>query len=163
MSKQCKRCGEDKPLAEFRKTRRYTNKKGVTKQYRSTLCSPCDKEYSRETVERFRDNNPDWKAKQSTAYKKWYGNNKPVMRAHMVAYRNRKDQRTPAWADEAAVAGFYHEAQRLSELTGIQFHVDHIIPLHGKLVSGLHVENNLQLIPANENLSKGNRVDLEKI
>jgi 5-methylcytosine-specific restriction endonuclease McrA len=53
----------------------------------------------------------------------------------------------------------YSEAHSLrilrDKLTGIKWHVDHIIPLKGKLVSGLHVWNNFAVIPKVENLRKG--------
>ena len=65
-------------------------------------------------------------------------------------------QRTPKWADLRKIAGFYKESKRLYLETGIIHHVDHIIPLCGKIVSGLHVENNLRVIPASENLKKSN-------
>lgn len=70
-----------------------------------------------------------------------------------------KIQRTPAWlnADQIKeIDAFYIEAQRLSKLTGILHHVDHIVPLRGRQVSGLHVPWNLQVIPAKDNLSKSN-------
>ena len=48
-------------------------------------------------------------------------------------------------------------AVKRSIMTGIKWHVDHIIPLQGKLVSGLHTVENLQVIPAKINMRKGNR------
>jgi hypothetical protein len=75
--------------------------------------------------------------------------------------RAAKLQRTPSWANEQLIAAYYKEAKRLEELTGIKFHVDHIIPLQGEMVSGLHVETNLQLLPAHENIGKSNSFDPE--
>lgn len=65
--------------------------------------------------------------------------------------------RTPKWADPGAISAFYAAAKRISEVTGVKHHVDHVIPLQGKLVSGLHVPENLRIIPAIENRKKLNR------
>lgn len=68
-------------------------------------------------------------------------------------------RRIPAWANEAAIDAVYIEAARLTAATGIPHHVDHEIPLQGKLVCGLHVETNLRAIPAADNIRKGNDFD----
>lgn len=66
-------------------------------------------------------------------------------------------QRSPAWANAFFISEAYDLAQRRTVATGTPHHVDHIVPLRGRTVSGLHVENNLQVIPARDNLRKGNR------
>ena len=71
-----------------------------------------------------------------------------------------KLNRTPSWLtkeDLAKIEEFYKEAQKLREETGEEYHVDHIIPLRGKNISGLHVPSNLQILKARDNIIKGNR------
>ena len=68
----------------------------------------------------------------------------------------RKIRATPAWADIEAIRAFYEEAAVLRKATGVEYHVDHIVPLQSVLVCGLHCEANLQIIPAIENESKRN-------
>lgn len=81
--------------------------------------------------------------------------------ARSAAYRAALVQRTPLWLTKdhyAEMAMVFVRSNQLTKRTGVQHHVDHQIPLRGKLVSGLHVPWNLQVLPARDNLSKGNRV-----
>jgi hypothetical protein len=71
--------------------------------------------------------------------------------------RGLKKTATPKWADHRAINDIYLERDRITMATGIQHHVDHIVPLHGNTVCGLHVEYNLQILTIGDNLSKGNR------
>lgn len=64
---------------------------------------------------------------------------------------------TPKWVDRREIEAIYAEAKRLEEAVGVSYHVDHIIPLRGKDVCGLHVPWNLQAIPAKDNYLKGSR------
>jgi hypothetical protein len=71
-----------------------------------------------------------------------------------------KMNRTPPWLTAAhfkQIEEMYTRAKIAEDFTGEKYHVDHIIPLQGKTVSGLHVPWNLQLLPAVKNISKGNR------
>ena len=68
---------------------------------------------------------------------------------------------TPPWLTEQhfeAIEQFYVEAARLQAVDGIQRHVDHIYPLQGKTVCGLHVPWNLQVLTATANMHKSARV-----
>lgn len=67
------------------------------------------------------------------------------------------DGATPPWATHEKVLEIYEQARKISELTGVQHHVDHVVPLTSKMVCGLHNEFNLRVIPATDNLKKHNR------
>ena len=82
---------------------------------------------------------------------RWYASKKNTGR------RTAKDRATPAWADHAAIRAVYDAAVVLELTTGEKYHVDHMVPLKSKMVSGLHNQYNLQVIPRWDNLSKGNR------
>lgn len=64
---------------------------------------------------------------------------------------------TPAWSNRNKVLEIYEQARKVSELTGVKHHVDHVVPLTSKKVCGLHNEFNLRVIPATDNLKKHNR------
>lgn len=89
--------------------------------------------------------------------------NKTHPEKHLARTRKRqaaKLQRVPKWltTDQLKVMqAFYQIAAMLTRENNEPWHVDHIIPLQGKTVSGLHVPSNLQVIPATENTKKSNK------
>lgn len=95
--------------------------------------------------------------READRVRRWILENKARNRAQVKAYKLRKKNRTPAWVSDTEFVGIYDEAIRLTANSGIQHHVDHIVPLFGESVSGLHVPWNLQILTASENLAKGNR------
>ena len=64
---------------------------------------------------------------------------------------------TLAFTDRKKIKELYEQCALLTRNTGIKHEIDHIVPLNGKNVSGLHVHWNLQIIKATDNRIKGNR------
>lgn len=90
----------------------------------------------------------------------YYQRNKARQYAHVATRRAHQIKATPPWADLEAIRAVYAEAAR-RRATGEDVHVDHVIPLRNKKVCGLHVANNLRIIPAKENLQKLNKFEGE--
>lgn len=88
------------------------------------------------------------RAKRLEYKRRWNARNQ----AKFAVYRAQRLKRYVAWADFEAISKFYADCPE-------RHHVDHIVPLKGKHVSGLHVLENLQYLPASENISKGNGYD----
>lgn len=100
------------------------------------------------------------RSKKTLEYKKqWKQNNKDKVKISRAKYKAKRYLRNVTWDTELTdfVTEEAHHLRGLRDAcTKIKWHVDHIVPLHGKTVSGLHVWNNLRVIPAIENLRKNN-------
>ena len=82
---------------------------------------------------------------------------KMIQVAAGVRDRTKRYQSVPVWADWKEIWKFYYLAKVMTIRTGIPHQVDHIVPINGKNVCGLHVHWNLQVITATENLKKRNK------
>ena len=138
MDKRCTKCKEVKPLEFFGKQSK--SKDGL--RYYCKACSNASNKAWRET-------NPE---KGKAASKAW--NKANPDRYAAISGKSRAIGRGGSLSDiydlELCIA-FYTESRRLTIETGIQHHVDHIIPL---AKGGLHCQTNLQVLTAKENREK---------
>lgn len=95
----------------------------------------------------------DGKAQQRNRVRtaQWKKDNRETYNAYLASRKKRVRQATPKWADLNAIREFYFNCPE-------GYHVDHIIPLNGKNISGLHCIENLQYLPAIENMRKSNKM-----
>jgi hypothetical protein len=110
-----------------------------------------NKEKSRKRTKEWAAQNKD---KKRSYDREWVKNNRAVSNSHKAKRRAKERSATPNWLTKEqidAIKAIYSEAERLTQETGIRHEVDHIVPLAGKTVSGLHVPWNLRAIPATEN------------
>jgi hypothetical protein len=140
--------------------------KAITKRFRDA-----NKEVLNTATKQWREDNRDkvleygriYRLENEDLCKKRSRDYKQANRGKVLAWnakrRAAKLRRTPPWltkTDELTISELYTHAKDLEATTGLKYHVDHIIPLQGTLVSGLHTPDNLQIILASENLSKSN-------
>lgn len=88
---------------------------------------------------------------------RWKDANLAKVRSYVISRKRGLKQATPPWLTSehwAQMNATYTEARRLTEETGILHHVDHIVPLRGGTVCGLHVPWNLRAIPAQDNMKR---------
>lgn len=100
--------------------------------------------------------------KRTIARKKWAAANPGKNTAAKALNHQSRKQRVPTWLsddDKWLIEQAYELSALRTRLFGFSWHVDHVIPLNGKKVSGLHVPTNLQVIPGVENLRKHNRFE----
>lgn len=106
--------------------------------------------------EHYRRYTQQWKKANPGVHEAWRRANAASINARNAVRRASKLQATPPWADQAKIAAVYAEASR-RRAAGEDVEVDHMVPLRGKNVRGLHVHYNLQIIPAIDNRRKRNR------
>lgn len=153
--KKANRADPEFRKVELEKKRKYNAK---TSEHR--------KQYMKKWHEKNADAQSKYRAKYYEENKKYFVDYRQLNKAKINARTRKRQlslmQRTPAWLDEVdffEMECIYVYCGAIRAI-GLQYEVDHIVPLQGKTVSGLHVPSNLQVIHRTENRSKSNKMEI---
>lgn len=171
--KKCSSCKEEKPVSCFSKKgprlqpkcktcQSAYNKKYYSKNKENLL--EYNKKYYEENRENILSQKADYRASNraeiSDRNKGYYQKSKDRFKDYRRSRRKRLKLATPSWLSRdhwAEIESTYNLARDCQIVSGELYHVDHIVPLKGKNVCGLHVPWNLQVLPADINQSKHNK------
>jgi len=149
--KECCRCNVHKLLTDFTvDSRTSSGRKGACKVC-VNISYKADYKLNKDKINK---RNAEWQASNRDYHNKynseWCKRNRGKIAAKAAKRRATKLQATPEWADLVSIKDFYIKCPD-------GYHVDHIVPLKGVNVRGLHILTNLQYLEASENIRKGNR------
>jgi len=177
--KTCNSCDTSKELSEFsRNGKNIRNKCKTCSRIQSNDWYAKNREHHLANTSKYQKANPEVRRAKSArhrlkdveAYREmrraYQKANPDKMCAHVAKRRANKLDATPAWLTKEQnddIKAMYALAKKFEKLCNIRYHVDHIVPLAGKEVRGLHVPWNLQLLPASVNIAKGNKHNEESL
>jgi hypothetical protein len=154
--KKCSKCLAEKALDSF-----YAKQSG-------NWCRACHQSYRDSRKKEIAELSKRWisenKERAALSRHLWKKNNKEANRMNNANRLANKKQRTPSWYgefDAFVMKEAHHLAKIREEITRFKWDVDHIIPMCGKKVSGLHVYNNIQVIPKSINVRKHNKYEAQ--
>lgn len=159
--KKCTVCKETLPLDAFYRNGKWYFSRCI-ECLRKIRASPEGRERERSWAKNYRRgeayrthiSSPEIVERRRVSRRKYYQTEIGQIRRRESAARRKEqiDRATPSWANRVKIARFHDEAKRLTLETGIRHEVDHIIPLldYKDIVCGLHVENNLRILTAEQ-------------
>lgn len=162
----CKKCLIDKSKARYREDleasrawhrEHYRSKVKANPNWHAEYYAKNKEARLAYDAEYYRSKNREKRIKQTN---EWVANNRGRANANKKAYKVAKINARPSWLNEEQhwmMYEAYELAALRTEMFGFAWHVDHIVPLRGRKVSGLHVPWNLQVIPGSDNMSKSNK------
>ena len=174
--RNCSKCSTQKPFEAF-----YKNKN--VKDGYNWHCKECCAKYAAvyNRSDKFKEYNKQYFQKHKEELmelrrdylREYHEENKVRLKAKkQVHYKSNKDmyiaqgakrkaallQRIPSWADQKLIRSYYRLAKAMDFYNPfVKHHVDHVVPLQGKFVSGLHTHHNLQILTADANIRKNNK------
>lgn len=165
-SSYCKVCKKERELEtrysinERRREYYHKNKERILKLQMMDRIKNADKYREREALrseskKEYRMKNKEALTKKAKIYRT---TNQSDYNYREAKRRATKIQATPYWSELNEIKVLYKKVKWLESLTGLKYHVDHVIPLKGENVCGLHVWANLQILEEKLNISKGNRL-----
>lgn len=149
--RQCNKCFKVKPLEDFYKD-------SAVKCGRRPDCKECKRAYDKQNGVKYRNRLGSLLSERKRQEKR---RNRAAYNARNKNRKCRAKKAMPTWLTSQQkdwIKSWYTMAKAMERDLGGKWHVDHIVPLQGDIVCGLHVPWNLQVLPAAENIKKGNKL-----